>query len=695
MNEEMKYKELVSRYADKEVTAQERELVEQLLKDNIELNNYYNQLKAMDSLLNENPVEEVSPDWENKVQATLFEAVSKEGKKVKKISAFRMSVGGGIVTTIIIGVIALSSMQVYIKRGIQGRLKTAADDIGEQFSAGNTRLKMSSDDVGMQYTPYYLATDYSSVRSQTMTESYSAPKIEQEFWGDEVDVRQSIVHNTEEYARVYENQFLTVNENPLSTFSIDVDTGSYSNIRRFLNRNQLPPADAVRIEEMLNYFSYEYAKPTGEDPFSINTDAAVCPWNEGHQLVRIGLQGKTLDQEEIPPSNLVFLIDVSGSMDTPNKLPLLKQSLKMMVNQLSEDQRVAMVVYAGAAGQVLESTPGSDKRKILGAIDRLNAGGSTAGGAGIKLAYKIAKENYIDGGNNRVILATDGDFNIGVSSTSEMTRLIEEKRDEGVFVTVLGFGMGNYKDNRLEQIANKGNGTYHYIDTIKEARKVLVDELGSTLFTIAKDVKLQIEFNPAQVKAYRLIGYENRVMAKEDFNDDKKDAGELGAGHTVTALYEIVPAGSSEKFGSVDELKYQTKQSVSSNEMMTVKLRYKQPDGFVSKLIKKEINKYEVTNVPQGDFEFAAAVAEFGMILRDSKYKGNSTYNHVVQAAEKSKGKDSSGYRQEFIELVEKARSVDHRPVKTYPNEEENVQADGFDRTYGNQDVPQRGIQFK
>ena len=689
MNEEMKNKELVSRYADNEVTLQERELVERLLKENKELNDYYNQLRSMDRLLNQNPVEEVSPDWEHKVQVSLFEANLKEGRKVKKMNIFRMSVGGGIVTTIIIGVIALSSMQVYVKRGIQGRLKSAADDIGEQFSPGYTTL-LSKSQQAVQYEPYYLSTNYSAVRDANMTGSYP-------YEGESIMGEESQRFNTEEYARIYENQFLTVNENPLSTFSIDVDTGSYSNVRRFLNSNQLPPADAVRIEEMLNYFSYEYAKPTGEDPFSINTDAAVCPWDKSHQLVRIGLQGKIMDQEEIPKSNLVFLIDVSGSMDTPNKLPLLKQSLKMMVNQLSDDQRVAMVVYAGAAGKVLDSTPGSNKRETLSTIDRLNAGGSTAGGAGIQLAYKIAKENYIDGGNNRVILATDGDFNIGVSSTSEMTRLIEEKREEGIFVTVLGFGMGNYKDNRLEQIANKGNGTYYYIDTIKEAKKVLVEELGSTLFTIAKDVKLQIEFNPAQVKAYRLIGYENRVMAKEDFNDDKKDAGELGAGHTVTALYEIVPAGSAEQFGSVDELKYQSRQSVSSDEMMTVKLRYKQPDGFVSKLIKQAINKSEVANEPRGDFQFAAAVAEFGMILRDSKYKGSSNYNHVINEAVESKGKDSYGYRQEFIELVEKARSVDHRPVKTYPNNEygQDVEADGFDRMYGNQEAAQKGIQFK
>ncbi|MCA9399721.1 MAG: VWA domain-containing protein, partial [Candidatus Omnitrophica bacterium] len=386
--------------------------------------------------------------------------------------------------------------------------------------------------------------------------------------------------NTEDYDRIYENEFLAAIDNPLSTFSIDVDTASYSNVRRYLNNNQLPPVDAVRIEEMVNYFSYNYPQPQGNDPFSITTDAAVAPWNPDHQLIRIGLQGKVMSGKELPPSNLVFLIDVSGSMNDPNKLPLLKSAYKMMVNQLSQNERVAIVVYAGAAGTVLDSTPGSNKQAILEAIDRLSAGGSTAGAQGIQKAYDIAKSNFIKGGNNRVILATDGDFNVGVSSDSELTRLIEEKRKEGIFLTVLGFGTGNYKDNKMEKLANKGNGNYYYIDTEREAKKVLVNELGSTLFTIAKDVKIQIEFNPAQVQSYRLIGYENRILAKEDFNDDTKDAGELGAGHSVTALYEIIPARLGENIaGKVDPLKYQAKNMVNSQELMTVKLRYKQPDA--------------------------------------------------------------------------------------------------------------------
>lgn len=637
MNDEMKYKELVSRYVDDEVTSQEKNFVEQLLKEDKSLYAYYQDLLNLDRLLTERPVEDISKDWERKVQTSLDEVDLKEVVTMKKKSKFKESITGGVVVTLLI--VGLISLQTYTKRGIQGRFR------------GVARYKVSSDDIGEQYSPgniSYLSSNYSA----TQTPSGVA------YIGEEGLLQQS---NTEEYARIYENKFLAVSDNPLSTFSIDVDTGSYSNIRRFLNQGQLPPADAVRIEEMINYFSYNYPNPIGEDPFSINIDAAICPWNKDHQLVRIGLQGKTLAQEEILPSNLVFLIDVSGSMDESNKLPLLKKSLKMMVNHLSEDQRMAIIVYADAARKVLDSTPGSHKRKILNVIDSLSAGGSTAGGAGIKLAYRIAKENLIEGGNNRVILATDGDFNTGVSSTSEMIRLIEEKKEEGIFLTVLGFGTGNYKDHRLEQIANKGNGTYHYIDTKLEANKILVEELGSTLFTIAKDVKLQIEFNSSQVKAYRLIGYENRVLNKEDFNDDTRDAGELGAGHTVTALYEIVPAGSDEEFGSIDELAYQKSQRIPSSDLMTVKLRYKDPDQDISKLIKQVINQQEVSREPQGDFQFVAAVAEFGLLLRNSKFKANSNYNHVIQSAEESKGKDASGYRQEFIDLVNKANSLDYR----------------------------------
>ncbi len=353
--------------------------------------------------------------------------------------------------------------------------------------------------------------------------------------------------NTEEYDGIVENRFLKVTDNPLSTFSIDVDAASYSNVRRFLNDGALPPAGAVRIEEMINYFHYDYPQPRGEDPFSINTEIADCPWSQDNRLVLIGLQGKRIPTENLPPSNIVFLIDVSGSMNEPNKLPLVQQSMKMLTEQLREQDRVAIVVYAGNAGLVLPATSGANKQAISNAIDRLEAGGSTAGGAGIKLAYEIAKNNYLPKGNNRVILCTDGDFNVGASSDDEMERLIEQERKSGVFLTVLGYGMGNYKDSKMQKLADKGNGNHAYIDNLNEAKKVLVSEFGGTLFTIAKDVKLQIEFNPEKVQAYRLIGYENRLLNKEDFNNDQKDAGELGSGHTVTALYEVIPVGVKEQ----------------------------------------------------------------------------------------------------------------------------------------------------
>lgn len=386
--------------------------------------------------------------------------------------------------------------------------------------------------------------------------------------------------NTESYNVVKENDFLAAKENPLSTFSIDVDAASYANSRRYLENGALPPTDAVRIEEFINYFDYSYPQPQGEHPFSFHTEIAACPWNSKHQLVHIGMQGKRIPFEQIAPMNLVFLIDVSGSMGDANKLPLLKKSFSLLTSKLRIEDRVAIVVYAGAAGCVLPSTPGNEKATIVAALDRLEAGGSTAGGEGIKLAYAIAKENFLENGLNRVIIATDGDFNIGASSDAEMTRLIEARRDDGIFLTSLGFGMGNYKDSKMESIADNGNGNYFYIDNIDEARKVLVTQLDGTLYTIAKDVKLQIEFNSAKVKAYRLVGYENRMLKKEDFNNDKKDAGELGAGHTVTALYEIIPTGFEETTYAVDPLRYSTPTLVkakSTDELMTLKFRYKNP----------------------------------------------------------------------------------------------------------------------
>lgn len=464
--------------------------------------------------------------------------------------------------------------------------------------------------------------------------------------------------NTEAYNSITENDFKNALLNPLSTFSIDVDAASYANVRRFITNGQNPPADAVRIEEMINYFNYDYPQPKDEHPFSITTEMSTTPWNSKTKLVHIGLQGKNIDMSEIPASNLVFLVDVSGSMEAANKLPLLKKSFNLLVDNLRENDRVAIVVYAGAAGLVLPSTSGSDKAKILEALNNLSAGGSTAGGAGIKLAYKVAQENFIKDGNNRIILATDGDFNIGASSDGEMTKLIEEKRKSGVYLTCLGFGMGNYKDSKMETLADKGNGNYAYIDNILEAKKVLVTEMGGTLFTIAKDVKLQLEFNPNKVESYKLIGYENRLLNAEDFNDDTKDAGELGAGHTVTALYEIVLKGEGTA-PSVDTLRYQkltelAPKTVPSEELLTVKFRYKKPNEETSKLIVNHLTNQSVSLAKtSNNFRFSAAVAEFGLLLRNSKYKANANYKQVVELAKASKGTDEHGYRAEFIRLVE------------------------------------------
>jgi Ca-activated chloride channel family protein len=471
---------------------------------------------------------------------------------------------------------------------------------------------------------------------------------------------QSPVFNTEDYSPITENGFHLAGKEPLSTFSIDVDNASYSNIRRFLNQGQLPPKDAVRIEELINYFDYNYEGPTGKDPVAIHTEYTICPWNVEHKLVKIDLQAKRIPTANLIPSNLVFLIDVSGSMNQANKLPLVKSALKLLVDQLRPQDKVAIVVYAGAAGIVLAPTPGNQKGKIIRAIDELEAGGSTAGGEGIKLAYKTAAENLIKGENSRVILATDGDFNVGVSSDGELQRLIEEKRESGVFLSVLGFGMGNYKDNKLEILADKGNGNYAYIDNFNEAKKVFVNEFGGTLFTLAKDVKLQIEFNPTYISSYRLIGYENRILNNEDFNDDKKDAGEMGSGHTVTALYEIIQVGSKSKFiPSIDKLKYQneSKNDAANNELLTVKLRYKDPESKSSKLLQKALQNTETSiSKTSENFRFTAAVAEFGLLLRDSELKANASFDHVLEIAKSAKGKDEEGYRAEFINLVRTAK---------------------------------------
>ncbi len=462
----------------------------------------------------------------------------------------------------------------------------------------------------------------------------------------------------ESYSKISENEFKTVSENPMSTFSVDVDNAAYSNVRRYINQGNLPPKNAVRIEEMINYFNYDYPQPNNEVPFSINTEIATCPWNEDNLLLHVGLQGKEIPQDNLPPSNIVFLLDVSGSMSAANKLPLLKSSLKLLLDNLRKEDRVAIVTYAGSAGLVLESTPGNQKKKIIEALNKLKSGGSTAGGQGLKLAYKVAQENLIENGNNRIVLATDGDFNVGVSSDDAMKNLIEENRDNGISISVLGYGMGNYKDSKMETIADNGNGNYAYIDNLLEAKKTLVKEFGGTFHTIAKDVKFQLKFNPKFISSYRLIGYENRLLADKDFEDDKKDAGDIGSGHNVTALYEIQLK---EEVSAPEKRKYHTSDLASSTpeetDLLTLSLRYKEPKGTNSKLVEEQIEYASVAqNQVTNNFHFSAAVAEFGMLLRDSKFKSNATWESAIKMANSSVGLDVDGYRAEMIELMQHAK---------------------------------------
>lgn len=536
----------------------------------------------------------------------------------------------------------------------------------------NIRLKpvpATADDIKIKKLKQRVVMAEAQVQNEVMVAEQGAPSQKimirgmatQGIYGSRAPIGY-LDHQTEDYSPINENAFHAVTDQPLSTFSIDVDRASYSNIRRFLNNGDLPPADAVRVEEMINYFDYKYANPTGNAPVAIHTDMAVCPWNTDHQLVRIAIKGKDVAKDNLPASNLVFLIDVSGSMSGPQRLPLVKQAFRALTAQLRPVDKVAIVVYAGAAGLVLPSTSGENKTAILDVLDKLEAGGSTAGGEGILLAYKTAAENLLQNGNNRVIIATDGDFNVGPSSDGELQRIIEREREKGIFLSVLGFGMGNYKDNKLEILADKGNGNYAYIDNFEEARRTFVTEFGGTLFTIAKDVKLQIEFNPTYVLSYRLVGYENRMLQNEDFNNDKKDAGDMGAGHTVTALYEIVPAGKgNDQPLAVDPLKYQlAKQPVgNSQEVLTVKLRYKEPQASTSQLITQVLRwkSQDITSAPE-DFRMATAVADFGLLLRNSEYKGNASWDQVLKLAGNARGTDEEGYRAEFIQLVKKAQLI-------------------------------------
>lgn len=465
----------------------------------------------------------------------------------------------------------------------------------------------------------------------------------------------------ERYAEINENPFLEASRAPLSTFSIDVDTASYANVRRYLRSGQLPPKDAVRIEELINYFDYDYPQPAGDAPFSVSTETAVCPWNSKNRIVQIGLQGKKVSLDNTPPANLVFLLDVSGSMNAPDKLPLLKDGLRMMIDQLKPQDRVAIAVYAGSSGLVLPSTSVTDRGEILAALDSLEAGGSTNGGQGIQLAYTVAKNNFIPNGNNRVILATDGDFNVGMTSDDALVNLIEEKRNSGIFLSVLGFGTGNLNDSMMEKLSNKGNGNYAYIDSREEAKKALGSQVAGTLYTIAKDVKIQVEFNPALVAGYRLIGYENRLLAAKDFNDDTKDAGEIGAGHSVTAIYEVVPAGQKIDNDGI-ELKYSQPEKSDtrfSNELMTVKLRYKEPQGSESKLLTMGVlDNAKSVDAASDNLKFASAVVQFGLILRDSRYKGASNFGSARQLASMASRQDARGYKNEFIELLNRASSL-------------------------------------
>ena len=466
--------------------------------------------------------------------------------------------------------------------------------------------------------------------------------------------------NTEEYAAIDENGFKSVVTSPLSTFSADVDTASYSNLRRMILGGYTAddiPDGAVRIEEMVNYFSYDYNLPEEDEPFGVTATISDCPWNEENKLLVLGLQTEAIDFSEAADSNIVFLIDVSGSMYSDNKLPLLKSSFALMLDELGEKDKVSIVTYAGSDEVILRGVPASNKKQILDAFDSLSAGGSTNGADGINTAYELAEEYFIEGGNNRVILATDGDFNVGVTSDSALKNLITEKKENGVFLTVLGFGMGNYKDSKMETLADAGNGNYAYIDDIREAKKVLVEELGANMVTVAKDVKLQVEFNPAYVSEYRLVGYENRVLATEDFEDDTKDAGEIGAGHSVTVLYEIVTADEAEE----SDLKYQdtniSEYGAETDEWLTLSVRYKEPDEDESKLLEYPIGEANYDKTPSDDYRFAASVAEFGMILRGSDYVADGSYNHILEVLDDVELDDE--YKEEFRELVDAVRLND------------------------------------
>jgi Ca-activated chloride channel family protein len=653
----------LSSYLDGQLEDKQRLELEEHLKTCVSCKKEISLLKALSGRLQKWQIPDLDKSFDRSVQDRIVRGELEKGEVKMKRKLFPFFIPSGILAGVLVFLVVGSLWKAGYFRPTEPITYKAKEKVVVEAQPA-VPVKVDSLSALKQYEPYSLPASTAAKDSAMMMlgkAERSAVSYQSESVGGSMysQVYGPADFNTEAYDRIYDNDYKLVANDPLSTFSIDVDTASYSNVRRFLNQNQLPPKDAVRIEELVNYFTYNYPDPQGTDPFSVTTEVAAAPWNKEHQLVLIGLQAKKIETKNLPKTNLVFLLDVSGSMQDANKLPLVKSAFRLLVNQLRPEDKISIVVYAGAAGVVLDSASGSEKDKVLQAIDNLQAGGCTAGGQGIQLAYEIAKKNLMKDGNNRVILATDGDFNIGVTNDGDLTRMIEEKRNDGIFLSIFGFGMGNYKDSKMEKIADKGNGTLAYIDNMLEAKKVFVSQLAGTLFTVAKDVKIQVEFNPAKVKAYRLIGYENRMLENKDFNDDKKDAGEIGAGHTVTALYEIVPAGSKEEFPGTDALKYQQVKVAPSDELLTVKLRYKEPDGDTSKLLTKILRPQDASAQPTENYNFATSVAEFGMILRDSKYKGSSAYDDVLQRAKSSKGKDDDGYRAEFIKLVELAQLLD------------------------------------
>jgi Ca-activated chloride channel homolog len=687
-----------------ELSAAEKAQVEQELESSAAARELVDEIRIAASLLRHELVRECAPALSTEQKRTISAAAAPQRRRpVLRWLAVPASVAAGVVIAIAVWDTSYKSLrlpevavappaapagstaipQIGLERDAQP--KPAADDAGrrkleppeetteliarqiappeqgqEAQQVRETTAYALSDEMKRQATVTALNSVAGVAGGAAFAPSVMLPAAPAAAAADRIDRARL---NTEAYNVISDNPFIRVAQEPQATFSIDVDTASYSNVRRFLNMKQRPPRDSVRIEEMINYFSYDYPQPTGRHPIAAYTEVAATPWKPDHRLLRIGIKAKEVDLSKRPPSNLVFLVDVSSSMATPEKLPLLKNAMKLLVENLGEGDHVAIVTYAGTSGIQLRSTPGDRKEIINAAIDNLNWGGSTNGASGITLAYETAISNFIRGGTNRVILATDGDFNVGVTSQGELIRLIEDKAKSGVFLSVLGFGMGNLKDSTLEQLADKGDGNYAYIDTLSEARKVLVDEMAGTLLTVVKDVKIQIEFNVTEVTAYRLIGYENRALRPEDFNNDAKDAGDMGAGHTVTALFEVIPSGVAFESASVDPLKYQQPARPTSNaprgEILNLKIRYKEPAGGASQLIESAVvDRGTAFNSASADFRFAAAVASFGMILRDSPHKGQSTIDAVIDMAERSKGLDRNGYRDEFVRLARMARNL-------------------------------------